>query len=308
MRSMSQTKRRRGWKACDPYCSDKVRVALYNRPNGPHQGKLILGKTYLSGIDNKCFSRSGRQKKGYRNIPIDLEREFEIEKKQISKIRAIIRGPSEKQKRQKMKKKEQQKKEYEANKAQKMRMEEGKKENEVQPMRYLSRLPSESMQEFIVRAKETTAFHLNFKKNRNRQKKLKKREKKLQKLQRKKQQQIEEKRKRKTEHKQRVCEQKEFENKMKAKTERIRFGETNDRPPINLHKFGAKLFGKKVKKSNHRNENNLNVEGLSFANVIKERAQQMKKQEIMNNYARMKQKRNAKNKKTQKNGSALQFS
>eukprot|EP01084_Bolivina_argentea_P049874 91713_1 len=53
-------------------------------------GKLILGKTYLTGLDNKCFSRTGRVKKGYRNVPIDLQREFEIEKRQIKQIQDMI--------------------------------------------------------------------------------------------------------------------------------------------------------------------------------------------------------------------------
>lgn len=287
-----QTKRRRGWKACDPFCTDKVRVALYNRPNGPHRGKLILGRQYLAGIDNKCFSRSGRQKKGYRNIPIDLEREFEIEKKQITKIRAMIRGPSQKKKNEKIKKRQQQKLEYERNKAQRQRMDETEIKNEMQSMQSLSRLPSESLHDFIVRVKQTSSYHLNAKKHRSQQKRLKLREKRLQKKQRKIQQQIEEKRKNKIEHRLRIQKEKEFENRMNAKTNKPRFGETNDRPPINLHKFGNQLFGKKTKKKA------LNVDGLSFANAIKQRAQQMKKQEILNNYAVIKQKRNAKNIKT----------
>eukprot|EP01083_Nonionella_stella_P044843 120649_1 len=120
---MPQSKRRRGWKACDPFCKDKVRKALYNRPNGPHMGKIIMGKTYLSGIDGKCFSRTGRIKPGYRNVPIDLEREFEIEKRQIKQIQNMIRGPTAKQQARKIAKKKQQKLEYEKRKAKRIAME-----------------------------------------------------------------------------------------------------------------------------------------------------------------------------------------
>eukprot|EP01083_Nonionella_stella_P235697 828460_1 len=102
-------RKKRGYKAFDPFCNDKVRVALYNRPNGPHMGKLVMGKTYLSGLDGKCFSRTGRIKKGYRNVPIDLQREFEIEKRQIKEIRDMIRGPTAKQRKKRAEKKQQQK-------------------------------------------------------------------------------------------------------------------------------------------------------------------------------------------------------
>eukprot|EP00483_Globobulimina_turgida_P007834 UN07849 len=118
---MPQSKRKRGWKACDPFCQDKVRKALYNRPNGPHSGKLVMGKTYLSGLDGKCFSRTGRIKKGYRNVPIDLEREFEIEKRQIQEIQDMIRGPKKLIKRRNAKKRKQNE-EYENGKAAKLAM------------------------------------------------------------------------------------------------------------------------------------------------------------------------------------------
>ena len=77
-------------KACDPFCKDQVRVALYKRHQGPHQGRLILGKTQLSGLDNKCISRTGRMKRGYWNMPFDLEREFNIEKRNLKKINDMI--------------------------------------------------------------------------------------------------------------------------------------------------------------------------------------------------------------------------
>ena len=89
-RRSKTNKKRKGYKAFDPFCGDKVRVALYNRPNGPHMGKIIANKTELSGLDNKCFSRTGRIKKGYRNIPVDLERDFEIEKRRLSKLKSIF--------------------------------------------------------------------------------------------------------------------------------------------------------------------------------------------------------------------------
>merc|ERR1711933_222319 len=118
----------------------------------------------------------------------------------------------------------------------------------------------------------------------NEEKRLKKKEKKLQKMQRKKLKMIEEKQKKKND-------EKKFNPKPKkikmAKKEIIKFGETNDRPPINLHKLGSKLFGKKVRNQSDRNSNNLNVEGLSFVNIIKQRAHQMKKEEIMRNYAKI---------------------
>merc|ERR1712087_987848 len=102
------------------------------------------------------------------------------------------------------------------------------------------------------------------------------------------------------EHKQRIKEQKEFEQKIQPKREHIRFGETNERPPVDLHKLGSKLFGKKVNNPNDRNANHVNVGGLSFAKVIKDRAEEMKKQEIMSNYQKLKQKRNAQNKRQAK--------
>merc|ERR1712129_442652 len=96
-------KQKRGFRACDPFCTDKVRVALYNRPNGPVMGKINLGKSYIPGIDGKCFSREGRIKKGYRNVPIDLQREFEIEKRQLLEIQEMIRGPKKFLKKKKLK-------------------------------------------------------------------------------------------------------------------------------------------------------------------------------------------------------------
>ncbi|ETO21223.1 hypothetical protein RFI_15982, partial [Reticulomyxa filosa] len=69
---------------------DKVRVALYNRDSGPHRGRLVLGKTYLAGLDNKCFSRTGRMKRGYHNVPPDIEKEFEREKRDLEKIQEMF--------------------------------------------------------------------------------------------------------------------------------------------------------------------------------------------------------------------------
>lgn len=91
MVKVTHGRRRNGrWKACDPFCKDKLRIALYNRPNGPHMGPLKVGQTELTGLDSKCYSRTGKFKKGYRNFPLDLEREFKLERRQLEKIQDMV--------------------------------------------------------------------------------------------------------------------------------------------------------------------------------------------------------------------------
>ena len=372
---MPQTKRRRGFKACDPFCTDKVRKALYNRPNGPHQGKLILGKTYLSGIDGKCFSRTGRIKKGYRNVPIDLQREFDIEKRNIQSLQSMLRGPSKKVLEKRRQKKLLQKQQYEKRKALRLAITQNKNTNTntttntsntntnnsnnesqanttekspelapkskkklketpksklqanlmeqqklkniqkkqvypkpVHTMDELERLPNESFPQFLGRVRKTTSYYLNEEKHKEDEEiektKLHFQQKKLQKKARKLQRKVENKRKRKMEKQQKKMEDREFRRRSREfeAKEYIPFGATNDRPPENLHQLGQKIFGKKTHENVLRNENGLNISGLSFTNITREehqqqqaenRATQLRRQLVLKNYAKIKQRRYA---------------
>lgn len=373
---MPQTKRRKGFKACDPFCTDKVRKALYNRPNGPHQGKLILGKTYLSGLDGKCFSRTGRIKKGYRNVPVDLQREFEIERRNIQSIQRMLAGPSKKALAKRKEKKrlkaqqyqqkkailsstqntdtsngnintnpyinsnsnsnsntnnspkkamesvekltaskpKQKKKESPSSKLQANLMEQQNLKNNapvypkpIQNMDQLSRLPTESMFEFIKRVKKTTSYYLNEEKHKEKEEKMETKlyykQKNLKKKARKLQRKVENKRKEKLAQQEKRKKTKEFkQNKRKFEgKEYIPFGATNDRPPVDLHKLGAEIFGKKTNDNVLRNENGLNISGLSFTKITREeenkrtenRAMQLRRAQVLKNYAKMKQRRYA---------------
>eukprot|EP00485_Elphidium_margaritaceum_P004902 CAMPEP_0202689722 /NCGR_PEP_ID=MMETSP1385-20130828/4920_1 /ASSEMBLY_ACC=CAM_ASM_000861 /TAXON_ID=933848 /ORGANISM="Elphidium margaritaceum" /LENGTH=362 /DNA_ID=CAMNT_0049344901 /DNA_START=30 /DNA_END=1115 /DNA_ORIENTATION=+ len=337
-------KGKRGFKACDPFCDDKVRVALYNRPNGPHQGKLVLGKTYLSGLDGKCFSRTGRIKKGYRNVPIDLQREFEIEKRQIQKVRDMMQTPMTRKQRNEKRDKNAQialqqtsshmddndggdgdgdmnqmddKNKNESpkkpdkpptsngssalqnkgivhlqNELKKIEQsqQELKQNAPSQNINKLRRYSGESLDEFLRRVKRTTAYHLENKNRQEYETQLQRKHSALEKKLHAKQKQISLKRQQKMEHVQRLREEKKFEQRIKPKIERVPFGATNDAPPVDLRKLGAQLFGKRMHDKNVRNVHSVNVAKLSFADNIKQRALQMKKDEVLKNYTSMKRK------------------
>lgn len=170
-------KKRKGFKACDPFCSDKVRVALYNRPNGPHMGKVIVGKTYLTGLDNKCFSRTGRIKKGYRNIPVDLERDFAIEKRNLNQLNSIVNNKTVKKR---WKKRRFDKKKNDKNRNDNCSNSNNDTDETGQTLDSVKRLPNESFDEFVNRINTLTKLELT-KDARKRQEKIEKKRKKREK-------------------------------------------------------------------------------------------------------------------------------
>ena len=278
-----RSKQKRGFKACDPFCTDKVRVALYKRPNGPHMGKLNLGKSYISGIDDKCFSRTGRMKKGYRNIPVDLQREFEIEKRQIQEIRSMIRGPKKLEKKRKLKRRRQQQAQIKARKAklrqvQKVATEKSKslglrlaeryvvknkgaknknknpqkqRKKAVESMDKLKRKRDEPLSHFIRRVHWTSKWWLKADENKKMQALALRREKREEEnkaaREKSRQRQRQEDEGAERTSKMERGQQKAFERRLKAdgQKEHIPFGATNARPPVNLHELGADLFGKR---------------------------------------------------------------
>ena len=276
-------KKRKGFKACDPFCSDKVRVALYNRPNGPPMGKVIVGKTYLTGLDNKCFSRTGRIKKGYRNVPVDLERDFEIEKRNLSQLNSIVNNKSVKK-----------------NENKRNINFEKKKEAKKQTLDNVKRLPQESFAQFVNRVNQLEKLELTKDERESRKKLLKKKKKRAKRIEKK----IQEKRQLQKEKQilrkqQKILEKKKLSQLKDPQSEKIQFGETNYRPPdLSFVKKSEKAMLKmKTNKANKTTGNifdqarKVNLKGVSFAGMIQHRAKEIEYQRAIDNYKLLKQRR-----------------